>query len=425
MRDLIVLTIVFAGTPVAVFSPYLGVLLWTWLSVMNPHKLAWGIARDFPVAQIAAVATLIGILIGKDERRFPFTAVTFTLFMLIGWMCVTSVFAIHPDLIGEPFSKVMKIQFMILVALLLVHTRQQIHGLLYVLAASLAFFGVKGGIYTLFTGTGYQVYGPPGGFFYDNNALALAQIMTIPLLFYLYQETARKWLRYGLLGSMALCAAAALGSHSRGGLLAIAAMGFLLWLKSQHKLLTLVPIVLIGTLLVAAMPEHWGERMSSIANYEEDRSAMGRINAWWMAYNLARDRFLGGGFEVITPELFARYAPVPGEVRAAHSIYFQMLGEHGFVGLGLFLLLWLLVWRSASWTARQARGREDLRWAARLSNMIKVSLVGYFVGGAFLSLAYFDLPYNLLVLVVATQVWVRERVAAATTPAPTVLQPAR
>jgi probable O-glycosylation ligase (exosortase A-associated) len=152
---------------------------------------------------------------------------------------------------------------------------------------------------------------------------------------------------------------------------------------------------------------------------------MGRINAWWMAYNLARDRFLGGGFEVITPELFARYAPVPGEVRAAHSIYFQMLGEHGFVGLGLFLLLWLLVWRSASWTARQARGREDLRWAARLSNMIKVSLVGYFVGGAFLSLAYFDLPYNLLVLVVATQVWVRERVAASITPAPAALQPAR
>jgi O-antigen ligase len=91
---------------------------------------------------------------------------------------------------------------------------------------------------------------------------------------------------------------------------------------------------------------------------------------------------------------------------AAHSIYFQVLGEHGFVGLGLFLLLWILVWRDTAWIIRRSRERETLGWASDLARMIQVSLVGFFVAGAFLSLAYYDVPYNLLVAVVLTRVLV-------------------
>ncbi len=133
---------------------------------------------------------------------------------------------------------------------------------------------------------------------------------------------------------------------------------------------------------------------------------MGRINAWGWRYNVALDRPLGGGFEMGTTSVFARYTPdptIPVIARAAHSIYFQMLGEHGFLGLALFLLLWILVWRDASWIIRQSRNQKELRWASDLARMIQVSLVGYFVGGAFLSLAYYDVPYNLLVALVLTR----------------------
>jgi hypothetical protein len=41
--------------------------------------------------------------------------------------------------------------------------------------------------------------------------------------------------------------------------------------------------------------------------------------------------------------------------------------------------------------------------------MVQVSLVGYAVGGAFLSLAYFDLPYNMMVMVVLARKWVENR----------------
>ena len=152
--------------------------------------------------------------------------------------------------------------------------------------------------------------------------------------------------------------------------------------------------------------------METIGSYEQDGSAMGRINAWYMTARLAGDRFLGGGFAIYTPELFARYAPVGDDVHAAHSIYFQVLGEHGYVGLLLFLATGAFTFHAARSIRREAKGRADALWLFHLAGMAQVSLVGYAVGGAFLSLAYFDLPYNVLVVLVAGLRWLRQGSAA-------------
>jgi probable O-glycosylation ligase (exosortase A-associated) len=149
--------------------------------------------------------------------------------------------------------------------------------------------------------------------------------------------------------------------------------------------------------------------MDTINAYEEDLSVKGRFNAWWMAYNLAKERpLVGGGFEVSMPELFWLYAPDPEDLHAAHSVYFQALGEHGFVGLGLYLLLALSTWRTGSWIIRNAGKREEYRWAYNLATMIQVSLIGFAVGGAFLSLLYFDVPYYLMAAMVATRILVEK-----------------
>ena len=132
---------------------------------------------------------------------------------------------------------------------------------------------------------------------------------------------------------------------------------------------------------------------------------MGRINAWWMTWNLAKANFAGGGFDIYNASVFQRYAPNPTDIHAAHSIYFQVLGEHGFVGLIFFVLIWILVWRSAEVLRKNGRADPATQWTADLGAMSQVALIGYLVGGMFLSLAYFDLPYNILVLVVASRRW--------------------
>ena len=79
--------------------------------------------------------------------------------------------------------------------------------------------------------------------------------------------------------------------------------------------------------------------------------------------------------------------------RTAHSITFQVLGEHGFVGLGLFLLIGITALIKAQSIRRMAKGVPHLQWAADMAGMCQVSLVGFFVAGQFLNVAYFDLIY--------------------------------
>lgn len=303
------------------------------------------------------------------------------------------------------WKRVMKIDFMILAALVVLYSKKHITVLIWVVAGSIGFYGLKGGLFTLATGGNYLVWGPPGSYIEGNNELALAMILVIPLINFLYLTQENKWLKRGLLAWMLLCAAAALGSHSRGALLAIGAMATVLWWRSPAKLKYGLIIAVVGIVALAFMPETWMTRMTSIGEYKADASAMGRINAWWMAWNLASDRFLGGGYEIYTPEIFSVYAPDPLDLHQAHSIYFQVLGEHGFVGLFLFVLLWGMVWRQAGKLRKEGLTQPETHWISYLGAMCQVSLAGYAVGGAFLSLAYFDLPYNLLLLVVLSRRW--------------------
>ncbi|SCY16176.1 probable O-glycosylation ligase, exosortase A-associated [Nitrosospira sp. Nl5] len=410
MRDILVTLIVFGSLPFIFKRPYIGVLMWVWISVMNPHTQGWGFATSFPFAAIIAAVTMASLLFTKESKNLPLTPVTLVLIAFVLWMNVSTVFAFHPEETFIQWQKVMKIMLMTFVTLMLIKTKQQIHLLVVVVIISLAFYGVKGGIFTIKSGGVDLVWGPAGTFIQGNNELALALIMTIPLMHYLQMIYRNMWVRHGLTIAMLLCAAAAFGSHSRGALLAIAAMSAFLWLKSRQKVSLGLLLVLAIPLLVTFMPEKWSERMDSINTYEMDGSVQGRFNAWWMAFNLASDYPLtGGGFEVTTRELFNRYAPDILDIpRAAHSIYFQALGEHGFVGLALYLLLGIVTWKTGSWIIRNTANMEEYRWASNLATMIQVSLVGFATGGAFLSLLYFDVPYYLMSAMVATRVLVEK-----------------
>ncbi len=384
--------------------PWIGIMTWTVVSIMNPHKLSWKLDQ-WPVAAIVAGTTLLGVLMSPGRKMFPVTRESLALLAFMGWISITVLASGDIANNYEPWKKIMKIDFMILVALFLLHSRLHIMALTWVLAMSLGFHGAKGGIFTIVHGGSYRVWGPEGSFIEGNNELALALIVAIPLMRFLHMTADNIWVKRGLLATMLLSAAAALGTHSRGALLAIVAMALVMWWRSDKKVIGAVVMLVLGTSMIAFMPEHWFSRMGTIDNYEEDASAMGRINAWLMAWNLAKDRFFGGGFEIYNFAFFSQYAPVPTDIHAAHSIFFQVLGEHGFVGLFIFLLIWWFVWMSAGHLRKNGKRKPESKWLSDLGSMCQVSIAGYFVGGAFLSLAYFDLPYNILVLVVAGRAW--------------------
>lgn len=404
MRDILVALIVLWCLPQVFRKPYFGALLWVWISVMSPHTQGWGFAVNFPFAAIIAGVTILSLVITKEPKSLPLTPVVWTLIFFVLWMNLSTLFALYPGPAFEQWIKVMKIMLMTFVVLMLIKTQLHIQHFVLAIVVSLGYYGVKGGIFTLKSGGTDMVWGPEGTFIGGNNEIALALIMVIPLMHYLQSVYENKWVRRGLLASMLLCAVAALGTYSRGALIAIVAMTGFMWLKSQQKARIGLVLLLVAPVLIAFMPEKWTARMDTINTYEQDQSVQGRFNAWWMAFNLAKAHPLtGGGFEVTTPELFMLYAPDPMDVHAAHSIYFQALGEHGFVGLGLYLLLGFLTWRTGSWIVRNTKAVAELKWAYHLANMIQVSLIGFATGGAFLSLLYFDVPYYLMIAMVVTR----------------------
>lgn len=403
MRDLIILGLFTVLIYKTFRDPVWGVLGWVWMGVMNPHRLAYGFAHGAPWSMVIALALFASMLLHRDKlEKFPTNGVSILLAIWILWIGVSPLLtSFYPEKEFTYWSRAFKVLLMVLAALMVIKRRRDLDWLVLVLVISIGYYGIKGGVFTVLTGGSARVWGPEGSFIEDNNSLALATIMTVPLIRYLQLQATKRWHRHAASAAMLLCMASAVGSQSRGAFLAIIAMTFFMWLKSRNKLPLAMVVLVALPLIFMFMPDSWSDRMETIKTYDQDSSAMGRINAWHTAVRMALDLFpLGGGFTVAGPAAFQRYAPDPSVVLTAHSIYFQALGEHGFVGLFIFVGIFALTWKRASVLIERSKHIPELQWARDLAAMCQVGLIGYATGGAFLSLVYFDLPYYLVLLVV-------------------------
>lgn len=409
MRDLLLFLIVFGSLPICFLRPQFGLLLWAWLGYMNPHRLAWTYAYDFRFVYISAIVTLLGLVLAKGvKREFPVNAATTFIILWTCWFTVSTLLGTHPHRSMPEWDRSIKIMVMVFSVLLLHGERRWLHWSAWVIVISIGFWGIKGGLFTLMTGGHYRVYGPHGTFFRDNNTLALAMIVSFPLIRYL-QLQAKAWLiRWGLWGLMGIMLASIAGTYSRGGFVGITAVLLVFWLKSRRRLFLGVMMAISIPFLVQWMPPEWTERMESILTYEEDKSVKGRFNSWQFAINVVQDRpVFGAGFQAFSTANFNRW--LPGVWRHdAHSIYFEVLAEQGIGGIMVYFLMYFLAFRSGSWVTRHTRGREELTWARDLAAMLQVSLFGYAVTGTFLGMAYFDLPLHLAAMLILTREIVRK-----------------
>lgn len=398
VRDLILTLLLIGGLPVAIARPMYGVLIFAWLGIMNPHRLTWSFAEEVPWSLMYSIAATMGFVATKDRNLQVSVRDYWPVLLLLVWFGITTVFAFNPTAALDKFSAVLKSQYMCLLTLALLTTRMRVQQLAIVLVISLGFFGLKGGIFTIFSGGEDRVYGPRGSAIEDNNHLAVGLVMVLPLLYWLWHHVDKPWMRKLAVVAMLSCAAAILGSHSRSAFVGLVAIGAYLWLKTDRKLMTLILVMVIGTFGLVAMPGKYWERMQTIVNHEGDESANGRLLTWQMATNVANSRPLGAGFEYYSPAASALYSPEPSRVHTAHSIYFQALGEHGWIGLMLLLLVIGYTWNVCRRAAKRLKDDPDGKSLMLLARMIQVSLIGFAVGGAFVNIGNWDFFYYELVL---------------------------
>jgi probable O-glycosylation ligase (exosortase A-associated) len=391
MRDYVVLIFLAGCIYAALKKPWLGVLSLAIFSYLNPHAYAWGFVRSLPVYYVLFLVVAFRTFIAKDKDSIPKDWRINVFIMLWVYFAITSTQAYFPDIAWQRFWFVTKIYMPFFFTLVLINTRFKLYCLVVTIAASIGIVAVKGGLFAILHGFSARVYGPPATQFEENNAFAVAMLICIPLLLIWQRETRNSLFKKGILLAIPIIYAASLCSWSRGALITMTVLTLMLILNSKHKLLA-IPLVLIGAFFVKDyLPQEWFGRMHTLETYQEDSSAMSRIQAWTDGWNHTLEHpFVGAGFD--------GWREVTQ--RDWHSSYVEMFSEHGFIAFGLWLSLIVGTLISMTTLPNKTFQVEGMEWVANYCFMLRASLICYMVGTAFLGLSYWDLLYHLIFIAV-------------------------
>jgi putative inorganic carbon (hco3(-)) transporter len=409
MRGLILVATLLVTLGIAFAYPYVGVLTWVWFALMNPQDAVYTF-QWLPLNLIIAIVALTSWLVSRERKTIPGGVTAIICYALVFWMTFNQfLFGADVSYSITFWDRMWKTFLMGMVVAILTTSKVRFHALMWIVALSLGYWGVKGGLFTIATGGGSRVLGPGNTDLSDNNQFALVIVTLIPILNYLRLHSANRHIRLGLLGATILCIITVIGSYSRGGVIALAFLGAAFWIRAKQKLIYPIAAAVIIIPILHFMPDSFWERMNTINSYQTDTSFEARVDAWMVAWKYAVAHFpFGAGFYALQEaKIYLQYSPT-GIPHAAHSIYFQVLGENGFVGLALYLLMIVAALIDCRTVLKRTRNAPELRWANDLARMLQLSLAAFCVGGAALSLAYYDMFVLLIWLSVALKAYTKQ-----------------
>ena len=413
MRDVVVSLVLIGLLPSCFRRPYIGLLVFSWLAYMRVQDLTWGFAKSMRWSYYVAILMGVGFLVARRQSWFRLDLRTMIMLAMVLLLGVGLLFS-NPDAdVFTRYVEYIKIVGIALFTTAVVQTRQHLRILMWVLALSLGFYGIKTGLWVIFKGGGKVLQGP-GGMLADNNDFAMALSMGVPLLFQIGLTERREIIRRAFLFAVPMTVLTVGATYSRGGFLSVSvAIGILVW-RSRNRVVGLLIGLLVAVIAVIAMPQDYRERLATLRNPQEEGSAAGRLRAWRVATNMAVDNpILGVGFGQFVAN-WLRYCedPTPQEkagraVIVAHSSYFQIWAECGtpalLMYLSMILLSFLSIWRVRKMAAR----RYFSSWILSYATMFEASLAAFVVGSAFLNRAHFDLFYHMVAIVVMFEIIAR------------------
>lgn len=404
--------------PALPFFPFIGVLLYHWLDYLPPDQVYTLTLFPGYLSLITGGLTFLGWLM-VEKKAWPRPAlIALLMAALLLWINVTSLYALAPEAAAFKWDRTVKvIGFAILTAQML-STRARMEAYVWTLVLSASYFAVPSAIKVLVSGgsggigEGEVVVAADGSFFGDRVTLSVVFAMSLPFVLYLRQHATllpsrwSAWTKPIMLGIAGSLLIASVGTFARTAVFAGGVAVLLLALRSRRKVWAILLTAVVLLLLLAVAPENWFERMNTITDYHNDASAMARIAAWKWAWAMAsHSPILGGGFGVFTLDA----GSIPGRPgwEEAHNIFFEMMAEHGFVGLGFFCCLIAAMYWTCSVIQKRARANVDLLWAVDLARATQISLAAFIAGGMFVSIATSPFLYILAALTLGTAIFVK------------------
>ncbi len=397
---MLVAALCFLGVPISLARPFFGLLFYCWLAYMRLQDFSWGFAREMQWSKFVAISMLIGILIHNKEKFIRFSFITMMLFFLWVSLSVSSIFSLDMDASLEKYPEFSKAIFIAAVSISLVNSEERIKWLMVSFGLALGIQSIRYAIGGFLIGG--KIYNGPGGTIEDNNDFALSLVMTIPVLYYLGALEKRLWLRLSYWGMCCTCMVTILWTHSRGGLLGICAVLFLVSCTWRNKIYTILFWFFSVIVFFAIAPQSLLDRYATIETaHEKDASAVGRLHAWRTAYNMGMSHPLTGVGPRVMPKVYWDYAPqsntsIGGAARVAHNGYAQIFADSGFPGFICFVTLIIYVQTKTFFIRLKARKRKEIEWSIPYTYMLQYSVFGYMVCVTFLSREYFEYFYQIV-----------------------------
>lgn len=415
MRDLLFIVVF----PFLVFAtlkrPFIGVAMWVWIAMHFPNGWMYSFGSGIRYNLIIVIVTVISYLILKNKPKVEWDLLTSLILLFLVWTAITSAFTIsYPFLVWPEWIEFLKISLCYFFAIFILKSKLHINTLIWALVFSIGFYGCLEGLKYIVSGGAHRIHGLRGHVLGDRNELALAFNMVLPLLVYLITVSKNKLIKIGLKCAVVLVVIAIFGTFSRGGLVALFAVGGYFWLQSNRKFLYAALFLIGFSASSSFLPSEWHDRMDTIETAQEDSSFLGRILAWKQAVLMANENpITGGGFKAgQVGVIWFKYPAAESfnniidtshlsEIgfKAAHSIYFQVLGDHGYIGLTIFMSILITGFFKAGSLVRRAKEMKLDNSTVQLCSLLRVSIIAYGAGGAGVSLAYFDALYAILAII--------------------------
>ena len=420
MRDLFFLAVLPLFLYAMAKRPFIAVGMWFWTAMFFPNAWLYGMGSGIRYNLIFTGVAMLGYLTLKNKPRAQFGAIGGMIFVFFLWTTASTIMTIGlQEVAWEYWVRFLKVVLLFVFVVLVLEKKLHIDFFIWCAVLSIGFYGGLEALKYVASGGGHMIAGFHGHALGDRNELALAFVMILPLCGYLMTEYGKQSvvIRFGLLGLMGLLVTSIIGTQSRGGFVALMGLAAYMFIKSDRKILLSILTIALVAALSNIVTDEWSSRMDTIGEASDDASFMGRVTAWKLSFIMAmRHPLFGGGFKALEyfpvwsslSQDFFSYSffytgealPDPVKARAAHSVYFQVLGDHGFAGLAIFLTFLTLTFLSVRDVAIRARKRPETAWIAQLATMLQLAIFAYCLGGAALSFAYFEMLYAICGLVV-------------------------
>ncbi|MFI4981550.1 MAG: putative O-glycosylation ligase, exosortase A system-associated, partial [Nevskiales bacterium] len=405
LSDLYVALIYAAFLVIGVTAPFVFTLGYLWVDTFYPQFIST-LVGQLPSSFIMGIAAIGGYIL-LDRRSPPrFSGHTALILVFAAWITLTGTWAERPDAAWDKWDWAFKVVIFAAFLTLVLRSRVQIEAFLQVFLFAAAVHMLALGIKTMISGSGYGrqmgVFATNAGLT-ESSTLAAVSIALIPIILFLRSHSLlipKSRLRdLGYLGLIVIAIFAAIGTYARTALVGFVVVGVFLWLQSRRKILFTICAAVVAIGFMAVTASSWSERIDTSADYDTEGSALGRILVWKWTLGYVAEHPLGGGFQsfIIDRIEFPAangQAPLVVYGKAFHSMFFEVLGEHGYPGLAMYVTLMLLsLWYMWS-VMRRTRGRAHLLWVHDLAGALMTALLtimacGFFIGIAFQSLVWY------------------------------------